>query len=39
MPVYVADEALLQIRDELDRQEEERVAADHLGPIAGGRAA
>jgi hypothetical protein len=37
LPVHVAEGALLELRNELERREVERVAAAHFGPAAGGR--
>jgi hypothetical protein len=39
LPVHVAEGALLELRDELERREAERVAAAHLGPAAAGQQA
>ena len=37
LPVHVAEGALLELRNELERREIERVAAAHFGPAADGR--
>jgi hypothetical protein len=37
LPVHVAESALLELRNELERREVERVAVEHLGLAALGR--
>ena len=36
LPVHVAERALLELRNEFERREAERVAVAHFGPAAAG---